>query len=389
MEATELKFTPAARKRTPLKIAISGPSGAGKTWSSLLIAKGITEGLPEEDRRIAVIDTENASACLYADDPELGVAFDVLEIEPPYLVEKYIKAIEAAVRAGYKVLVIDSLTHAWDGEGGILAEVDKVKGRGGNSFAAWAPAKSNQRHFIAWLLKTDIHLICTMRSKMMHAQNTENGRTEIVKLGMNPIQGDNMEYEFTIAIELAMDHSGKASKTRVRHLDGRIFDVNAGVGKYLIDWRNSAGAEAPKYDLKVEAPKVDTTPAGRSIANGDGNGRGSVKVNKHAGTCVDCGGNVPENKGTLTKDEKTGKWDVHHSAGACPPKSSAPPAELSIADEIQTLATSLGKTGAQMVLLARQSGAKTTDWRTEAPEVMDRMRSVLADQRAALEEKRA
>ena len=111
-------FQKATRKQTKLKIALTGPSGSGKTFSGLLIAAGI-------GKKIAVVDTENKSASLYADmskGPLAGLAFDALEIEPPYTIAKYVEAIELAERGGYDVLIIDSISHAWAGEGGLLAK---------------------------------------------------------------------------------------------------------------------------------------------------------------------------------------------------------------------------------------------------------------------------
>src|SRR5574343_526040 len=110
------KFKKAERKQVKLKLGISGPSGSGKTFSALLVAKGLLKNKP--NAKIALIDTENKSASLYADTKNMP-SFDTLEIEPPYTVDKYIDAMEAAIKEKYDLLIIDSVSHVWSGEGGL------------------------------------------------------------------------------------------------------------------------------------------------------------------------------------------------------------------------------------------------------------------------------
>ena len=102
-------FKKAERKRAKLRLALSGPSGSGKTYGALQIAKGL-------GGKIAVLDTERGSASLYSDT----VDFDVVELGPPYEPERFIEVMDAAAKAGYEVLIIDSITHEWKGAGGIL-----------------------------------------------------------------------------------------------------------------------------------------------------------------------------------------------------------------------------------------------------------------------------
>ena len=106
-----IEFKKAHRSKAKLRLAIAGPSGAGKTYSALLIASGI---VPLE--KVAVIDTESGSADLYED---LG-GYSTVTINPPYSPQKYIEAIRAAEAAGFELIIIDSLSHAWSGEGGLL-----------------------------------------------------------------------------------------------------------------------------------------------------------------------------------------------------------------------------------------------------------------------------
>ncbi len=117
-------FKPATRTGCKARVLLSGPSTSGKTYSSLLFARG----LAGPDGRIAVIDTEDNAAGLY----EGLTDYDVAVVGAPFLTEKYTQAIDAAEKAGYDVLIIDSLSHQWDGPGGILDRKDTGnQGRGG------------------------------------------------------------------------------------------------------------------------------------------------------------------------------------------------------------------------------------------------------------------
>ena len=146
-----MTFKKAEKRQAKLRLAFTGPSGPGKTYSALQAATGI-------GKRIAVIDTENHSASLYADEFE----FDTLEIDPPYTIEKYIQAIETAVNGKYDVLIIDSITHALAGEGGLLEKKSALDIRGGNTYTNWAGPTKEHEQFKARLLNCGIHLIVTI-----------------------------------------------------------------------------------------------------------------------------------------------------------------------------------------------------------------------------------
>jgi hypothetical protein len=229
-----MSFVKAERTQVKLKIAITGPSGSGKTWSALEIAMGI-------GKRIALIDTENASASLYADRFE----FDTMTIEPPYTIQKYTQAINAAEKAGYDVLIIDSISHAWAGEGGLLSKKEALDSRGGNSFSNWSSITKEQEQFKGTLLNANIHLICTMRSKQDYILETnDKGKQAPKKVGLAPIQRDGMEYEFTTVFDLSMKHEAQASKDRTSLFDGQIFVPTKKTGETFVKWLG--GARAPK-----------------------------------------------------------------------------------------------------------------------------------------------
>jgi hypothetical protein len=233
-------FKKAERTQAKLKIALTGPSGSGKTYSALALASGI-------GKKIAVIDTENASASLYADRFE----FDTVTLTPPYTIQKYVEAMKAAEDSGYDVLIIDSLSHAWAGDGGLLAKKESLDARGGNSFTNWGGISKEHEQFKGKLLNCGLHLICTMRSKQDYVlEENEKGKKTPRKVGLAPIQRDGMEYEFTTVFDVAMDHHAQASKDRTGLFDGLTFKIGYETGSNLIQWLTSGKTEEWKYSQK-------------------------------------------------------------------------------------------------------------------------------------------
>lgn len=226
-------FKKAVRSSVKLKLAITGPSGSGKTYSALKIAQGL-------GGKIAVIDTENASASLYSDSKGIP-EFDTCNVSSPYTVEKYREAIHGAIKAGYETLVIDSISHVWAGEGGLLEQKEILDNRGGrqNSYTNWATITKQHEQFKSEILNADINIIGTMRSKQEYAQIDDNGKKTIRKLGMAPIQRDGIEYEFTIVFDMAMNHTAEVSKDRTGLFDGKIFKPTEETGKEIKRWVES------------------------------------------------------------------------------------------------------------------------------------------------------
>jgi len=240
-----VKFHRAERRKAKLRLAIAGPAGSGKTYSALLIAFGL-------GGRVAMIDTERGSGELYA---HLG-EYDVSSLEAPFVPEKYVEAIRAAEAAGYDTIIIDSLSHAWAGPGGILDIHDYVTAtdKNSNSWTAWRHVTPRHNELVDAMLMSKCHIIATMRSKTAYIQTVENNRTVIKKVGMNPIQRDGMEYEFTIFLDLDQSHVASTSKDRTELFDGQVFKITPEVGKRLLAWLE-AGAQ----------PKPQQTPAKEEI----------------------------------------------------------------------------------------------------------------------------
>lgn len=206
-----MQFRKAVRTKLKARMTIDGPSGAGKTYTSL-IAASVFAGL---DGQIAVIDTERSSASLYADQ----FSFDVLELDH-FDPLHYVEAIQAAQQSGYDVLIVDSLSHAWEGEGGALDQVDKNAARlKGNSFAAWRTVTPKHRKLVDTMLQSNMHIIATMRSKMEYMiEQDKQGKTQIQKVGLAPVQRSGIEYEFTWVIDMDTDHNAVVSKSRAATL---------------------------------------------------------------------------------------------------------------------------------------------------------------------------
>ena len=220
-------FKRATRETVKARIAIQGPTGSGKTYSALGIATGLAG-----DGKVAVIDTEKGSASTYANRFD----FDVLELGPPFDPDRYVAAIEEASRAGYAVIVVDSLSHAWFDEGGVLDIVDKASARTGNKFAAWASGTPKQNALINAVVRCPVHIIATIRSKMEYAQEKDDkGRSVVRKIGLGPVQRDNVEYEFAIVGEIALDHSITFTKSRFEALQDKSYNKpGADLGRTIL-----------------------------------------------------------------------------------------------------------------------------------------------------------
>lgn len=252
-----MEFVKAKRSRAYMKMALTGPSGSGKTWSALALATGIVG----ENGSIAVIDTENKSALHYAEDFD----FCSVDIEPPFTVQKYIDAIALAARKGFDVLIIDSLTHAWAGEGGLLEQKEALdkQNRGGNSFTNWASITKEHERLKSALLQSPIHVITTMRSKQEYVvEQGQNGKSAPRKVGMAPIQRDGMEYEFTIVLDIDASHQATVSKDRTGifsgGLNGLVGVLTTEHGRKIQEWREGGSVERVPTETPAQATTTPT-----------------------------------------------------------------------------------------------------------------------------------
>ncbi|MEW6234726.1 MAG: ATP-binding protein [Candidatus Omnitrophota bacterium] len=227
-----IQFKKAEKKNAKIRMAFIGPSGSGKTYSALRVASGM-------GGRIAFIDTERGRGSLYADK----FNYEYVAMEPPYSLEKYIEYLKAAEEAGFNILIIDSLSHAWAGEGGLLEFVDNVKksgaGKNRNEFSAWADATPKQNRMIDVLMGSQCHVLATMRTKTAYEMEEKNGKKVPVKIGLAPIQRDGVEYEFTLVADLSIDgHLASFSKDNTSLFDNQRLVPDETMGQKLIGWIN-------------------------------------------------------------------------------------------------------------------------------------------------------
>lgn len=215
------------RKKAKIKMALQGSAGSGKTYSSLLLAQGLTNG---DFSKIAIIDTENGSADLYA---HLG-NYNVLTLTPPFTPDNYIKAIDVCEKAGIEVIIIDSISHCWD------YLLDYHSSLAGNSFTNWAKITPLQKAFTDKILQSDAHIIATMRTKQDYVLNQKDGKYIPEKVGLKAVQKDGLDYEFTIVFDVDIKHFAVSSKDRTGLFMGKPeFIINSATGRKILEWCNS------------------------------------------------------------------------------------------------------------------------------------------------------
>ena len=236
-----MEFRKAERKKAKLRLAITGTAGSGKTYGALLVAKGL-------GGKTALIDTENGSGDLYASQFD----YDVGSIEAPYEIQKYIQAIHDAEKAGYEIIIIDSLSHAWAGNGGLLDLHDQLTqaSYSKNSYTSWNKVSKCHYKLIEAMLNSPCHIIATMRSKTEYIQTeNEKGKKEIIKVGLAPVQREGMDYEFTTVFDLGQNHMATVSKDRTRLFDGKVFQLSEKTGEALKTWLDT-GIDAVNFTAR-------------------------------------------------------------------------------------------------------------------------------------------
>ncbi len=215
------------RKLAKIKMALQGSAGSGKTYSSLLIAKGLTN---DNLSKVAVIDTENGSADLYA---HLG-NYNVLSLQPPFTPDKYVEAIEVCEKAGMECIIIDSISHCWE------YLLDFHSKMAGNSFTNWAKIKPLEKVFLNKILQSSTHIIATMRTKQDYVLQQKDGKYVPEKVGLKSISRDGTDYEFTLVFDVDIKHFATSSKDRTGLFMGKAeFVINASTGKKILDWCNN------------------------------------------------------------------------------------------------------------------------------------------------------
>lgn len=254
-----MQLRKATRQQSKIRLGLSATSGAGKTYSAIIIALGLCGDL----NKVAVIDTENGSADLYA---HLG-PYNVITLQAPFTPEKYIQAIKSCIDAGMEVTIIDSITHEWE-------ELLKVSGAMvGNSYANWSKITPRHDAFIQAILQSPMHMITTVRRKQDYEMGKDsNGKGTVTKLGMKEITRDGFEYEVTANLELDTAHFATASKDRTGlFVNSPAFVPSVETGKLLRAWCESGATPIELPKQPEQAAIVDTretlTPGHVSMGN--------------------------------------------------------------------------------------------------------------------------
>jgi hypothetical protein len=232
-----MQLRKATRKKAKIRLGLSAVSGGGKTYSAILIAKGLCGDLS----KVAIIDTENGSADLYA---HLG-DYNVLPLTAPFHPEKYVEAIKTCEKAGMEVIIVDSISQEWDGKGGCLEIVESLGGK----YQDWARVTPRHQAFLEAILHSSAHIITTVRRKQDYEMVKDgNGKVKIEKGGLREITREGFEYELTINLELDTQHNATASKDRTNLFMGKpAFVPSEKTGETIAQWCE-LGEEA--FDVK-------------------------------------------------------------------------------------------------------------------------------------------
>lgn len=240
-------FKTAKREKLKARIGICAPSGAGKTYSSLLLASGLANG-----GKILFADSEKRKSRMHVGKPGIP-KYEIEDISKPYTPQRYIEVMSEAIAEKPEVLIVDSLSHAWAGPGGILEMVDRVKS-GGNNFTAWRTLTPLHNKLVDFILDLPFHVIVTMRTKTEYVtEKNDQGKAVPRKVGLAPVQRDGMEYEFDIVFDIDQDtHLARASKDRTSLFDANMGEIlTAQHGVLLREWLDS-GAEAEVVEAPAE-----------------------------------------------------------------------------------------------------------------------------------------
>jgi len=248
----------ATQVKSRARIALQGPAGSGKTYSALILAQGF-------GGKVYVIDTERGTAAKYAREWK-GFEYYVVPFEPPYTPKRFVDAIQYCVDQGADVIIIDSLSHEWSGEGGALEMVDTSKSKyGSNTYYAWRDVTPAHNQMIDAMLQCDAHLISTMRTKVAYAEVMENGRTHYQKKGLDPIQRAGVDYEFDIVMELDLGHRAIVTKSRYSNVADAVFSpISKTDGEKIIKWIETGEDPPPpvktKQDLVAWGETIGLSP---------------------------------------------------------------------------------------------------------------------------------
>lgn len=255
----------AQREKLRGAIALVGPSGSGKTLGALYMAYGMMKAkYPDmEDydlwEKVGFIDTEHKRSLIYANLTKSGVkigSFLHIDFPAPYSVDRYEAAVKAVVDAGAEVVVVDSLSHAWEADGGLL----DLQAKFGGKFQDWAKVNPHYKRFIDLVtgVTNDVHMINCIRTKQGYEIDSGNtGKLEVKKLGLKPVQRDSLEYELQIVFNVNMDHIAETSKDNSEMFEGQPNKITPEVGGQIYRWlEEGVDVAAEEREERVELDRL-------------------------------------------------------------------------------------------------------------------------------------
>lgn len=254
----------AEKLETKIQVGIMGQAGSGKTLGGLILGKAMCR----ENKKIAMLETEHGRALYYADE----FNFDIEEVKPPYTAQKFIDFIQAVdAMPEYDVIIIDSLTHLWAGEGGILDYVDGVASamKSANTFMAWNKGTPLYNKVVETIIRSKKHIIVTMRSKQEYSLDKDsNGKVKPVKIGLAPVMREGFEYEMAIVLDLNREHYATIQKDNTGILGEAPFIITSEVGKKITDWlKTGKSLESQESERKAAQEKADKEAAEKLAAD--------------------------------------------------------------------------------------------------------------------------
>ena len=250
MSDFHFELKPAKKTAVPPLIGLWGKSGSGKTYSAILLARGLVGA----KGKIAVIDTENGRAKFYS---ELAGGWHHLDIQPPFSSDKYTAAFKYCEEQGAKAIVVDSMSHAWDGDGGVLDQADEA---GGVGLSKWKKPKFAYKKMMNSLLRSPIPVIFCIRAKDGVKQIGRGKEAEIVSIGETPISEKSFIFEMTIDLCMTKDGHYNLEKSKaipealrgVIKSDGR---VGVDMGAAIAEWSGSGVTVDPEAIKLKQAGK--------------------------------------------------------------------------------------------------------------------------------------
>lgn len=248
-------FQKAVRENIWAKVLTIAPSGGGKSFGALRVAKGLTEALSKDtgnEERIAYIGTEGSRDKYYADEFD----YDLMQLKAPFTPESYVDAIDEAIDAGYKVIVIDQISNEWAGKGGMLEIHSKMSG---NSYTNWSKLTPRHEKFVDKILDSEAFIVATVRGKDKYVLEEQNGKQVPRKVGIGYQQRDDLEFLFTVAVTVEQDtHFFTSVKDNTHCFENRNDVLTEKDGDIIYKWSTGGDVKSKRNELEKAKEEAKT-----------------------------------------------------------------------------------------------------------------------------------